>query len=75
VRPNTGSEQSVGSAWLTAQAGVIRIDVIWRRDLFDLAGDMHLDGSISGPIGVRAHWFAETEQFERARSTNVGVRF
>jgi hypothetical protein len=75
VHPNTGSAQSVGSAWLTAQTGVIRVDVIWRRDLFDLAGDMHLDGSISGPIGVRAHWFAETEQFERARSTNVGVRF
>ena len=75
VHPRTGSTQSVGSAWLTAQSGVIRVDLIWQRDLLDLAGNMHLDGSISGPIGVRVRWFAESEQFEGARSTNVGVRF
>lgn len=75
VHPHSGSAQTVGSAWLSAQTGAMRIDLIWQRDLLDLAADMHLDGSISGPIGVRTRWFAESEQFNRARSTNVGVRF
>jgi hypothetical protein len=75
VHPQTGSPQSVGSAWLTANAGAIRFDVIWRRDLYDLAGNAHLDGAVSGPINVRARWFAQTEQFGRARLTNVGIRF
>ncbi|HTV91248.1 MAG TPA: carboxypeptidase-like regulatory domain-containing protein [Verrucomicrobiae bacterium] len=75
VHPRTGPAQTVGSAWLTAQTGMLRFDVIWQRDLYDLAADMHIDGSVSGPIGVHARWFAQTEQFERARSTNLGVRF
>jgi hypothetical protein len=75
VHPHTGSAQSVGSAWLTAQSGAVRIDVIWRRDLLDLAGDAHVDGSISGPINVRMRWFAQTEQFAHTRVTDVGLRF
>jgi hypothetical protein len=75
VHPSTGPTQSVGSAWLSVQTGAVRIDLIWRRDLYDLADDMHVDGSISGPLGVRVRWFAESEQFNRARSTNVGIRF
>ncbi|MGB6061708.1 MAG: carboxypeptidase-like regulatory domain-containing protein [Candidatus Aquilonibacter sp.] len=75
VHPHAGSAQSVGSAWLTAQSGVLRLDLIWRRDLLDLAGDAHLDGSISGPIGIRMRWFAQTEQFAHTRITDVGVRF
>jgi hypothetical protein len=75
VHPHTGSAQTVGSAWLTANAGAIRFDVIWRRDLYDLAGNAHLDGAISGPINVHARWFAQTEQFAHTRMTNVGIRF
>ena len=74
VNTHTAGSASVGSAWLTAVSGVVRIDVIWRRDLLDLAGDAHLDGSISGPIGVRTHWFAQTEQFAHTRVTDVGIR-
>ena len=75
VHPQSGTAQSVGSAWLTANAGPIRFDVIWRRDIYDLAGNAHLDGAISGPINVHARWFAQTEQFARTRLTNVGIRF
>ena len=75
VHPHTGSAQSVGSAWLTANAGTIRFDVIWRRDLYNLAGNAHLDGAISGPINVHARWFAQTEQFAHTRMTNIGIRF
>jgi hypothetical protein len=75
VHPRTGSAQSIGSAWLTTTAGALRVDVIWRRDLYDLAGNAHLDGAVSGPLGVGARWFAQTEQFARTRMTNVGIRF
>jgi hypothetical protein len=75
VHPHTGSAQSVGSAWLTASAGTLRIDLIWRRDLYNLSGNAHLDGSVSGPINVHARWFAQTEQFARTRMTDVGIRF
>ncbi len=75
VNTHGAGSQSVGSAWLTAVSGVLRLDVIWRRDLLDLAGDAHLDGSISGPIGFRMRWFAQTEQFAHTRVTDVGIRF
>ena len=75
VHPQSGSAQSVGSAWLTANTGALRFDVIWRRDLYNLAGNAHLDGSISGPINVHARWFAQTEQFAHTRLTNIGIRF
>jgi len=75
VHPQTGSAQSVGSAWLTTNTGAVRFDVIWRRDLYDLAGNAHLDGAISGPINVHARWFAQTGQFAHTRLTNVGIRF
>ncbi len=75
VHPHTGSAQSVGSAWLSANAGTLRFDLIWRRDLYNLAGNAHLDGAISGPISVHARWFAQTEQFAHTRMTNIGIRF
>ena len=75
VHPHSGSAQSVGSAWLTVNTGALRFDLIWRRDLLDLAGDAHLDGSASGPISVRMRWFAETEQYAHTRVTDVGIRF
>jgi hypothetical protein len=75
VHPEVGPAQSVGSAWLTANAGAVRFDVIWRRDLYDLAGNAHLDGAVSGPLNVHARWFAQTEQFAHTRLTNVGIRF
>jgi hypothetical protein len=75
VHPHTGSAQSVGSAWLTATTGALRFDVIWRRDLYNLTGNAHLDGAVSGPLDVHARWFAQTEQFAHVRMTNVGIRF
>lgn len=75
VHPHNGSTQGVGSAWLTASAGAMRFDLIWRRDLYNLTGNAHLDGTISGPLGVNARWFAQTEQFAHTRITNVGIRF
>ena len=75
VHPQSGSAQSVGSAWLTANAGTLRFDLIWRRDLYNLAGDAHVDGAVSGPLGVHARWFAQTEQYAHARMTNMGIRF
>ncbi len=75
VHPHVGSAQSVGSAWLTAAAGAVRFDVIWRRDLYNLLGNAHLDGAVSGPLNAHARWFAQTEQFDRTRMSNIGIRF
>jgi hypothetical protein len=75
VHPHTGSPQSVGSAWLTAQSGAIRFDAIWQRDLYDLAGDGHLDGSIWGPLSPRIGWFVRSERFARRRSASAGLTF
>jgi hypothetical protein len=75
VHPHVGSAQSVGSAWLTATTGALRFDVIWRRDLYNLAGNAHLDGAVSGPLSIHARWFAQTEEFARTRATNIGIRF
>ena len=75
AHPQSAPQQSVGSAWLTATTGALRFDVIWRRDLYNFAGNAHLDGSVSGPFGVHARWFAQTEQFAHVRMTNVGIRF
>ncbi len=73
VHPHTGAPQTVGSAWLQMNSGAIRFDLIWRRDLLDLAGNEHLDGSISGPLGARTRWFMRSEEFARIRSTDVGI--
>jgi len=75
VHPRTSTPQSVGSAWLTAQSGTIRLDVIWRRDLYDLAGDAHLDGALSGPLYRHTGWFVRSERFARRRSVNAGLSF
>jgi hypothetical protein len=75
VRPATGSAQNVGSAWLTANTGSIRVDLIWRRDLLDFIGDAHVDGSISGPVGKHEAWFIHTERYAGTRLSDIGIRF
>jgi len=75
VHPATGSMQNVGSAWLTANTGSVRIDLIWRRDLLDLVGDSHLDGAISGPLTKDESWFIHTERYAGTRLSDIGIRF
>jgi hypothetical protein len=74
VHPITGSEQNVGSAWLTATSGVVRLDLIWRRDLLDLTGNAHLDGAISTPLGPHLRVMIVHECYARSCGSGVRVR-
>jgi hypothetical protein len=52
-----------------------RVDAIRRRDLVDWGADVHLDGTISGPIGRRLRWFVGSERHVFTRTIEAGVRY
>lgn len=67
---------TVDALWLTyANAGALRVDAIYRRDLLDDAPFYHVDGDLSGPLRGRLRWYAGIEDRRRARALSLGLRF
>jgi hypothetical protein len=72
----SGGAATVNAFWLTYDPdGVIRADLIYRRDLLDDLPFYHVDGAISGPIAERLRWYAGAEDRQRRTFVDVGLRF
>ncbi|HKE37325.1 MAG TPA: hypothetical protein VKB39_07830, partial [Candidatus Baltobacteraceae bacterium] len=65
-----GSPPGVGAVWLTYQnAGAVRFDAIYRKDILNGVPFYHFDGDVSGPISNSIRWFVGVE--DRLQSTHV----
>lgn len=73
--PYDGIAPTVNAAWMTYDAGAIRADLIYRRDLLDDEPFYHVDGAISGPIANGLRWYAGAEDRMRRTFVDAGIRF
>lgn len=74
--PFGGTPSTVGALWFTYDnAGALRFDAVYRRDVLEGAPFFHLDGSVSGPITSRLRWYAGVEDRQRTTYLDAGIRF
>lgn len=71
-----GQPAGVNAFWLTYDnAGALRVDAIYRRDLLDGHPFEHVDGDVSGPLGRGLRWYAGVEDRQHATFLDIGLRF
>lgn len=72
----SSAQPSVGAVWLTYQnAGAVRFDAIYRKDVLDGAPFYHFDGDVSGPISSTLRWYAGVEDRLAATRVDAGLQF
>jgi hypothetical protein len=75
VAGQAGAQPNVGALWLTYEAGTVRADAVYRKDLLGGLPFYHTDGDVSGPIVSGVRWYAGVEDRLRARYLDAGLRF
>ncbi len=65
---------TVGSYWLTYDAGNVRVDALYRRDLLNYSADPHFDASVSAAISRELRLYGSTERIAGTRTFIFGIR-
>lgn len=70
-----GLAPTTGALWLTYEnAGAVRADAIYRRDLLDGMSFFHVDGDLSGPLRGSLRWYVGAGDRQRHGFLDVGLR-
>ncbi len=70
-----GRAQTVSATWFTYENDAhVRVDAIYRRNLFGTNAENNIDGSLSVPMTSRATFFVSTDRRNRVRYWDLGIR-